>query len=418
MTLSPQPGASGSAVITLTANDGEADSQPVSFRLTVNPTGGTGPSDILITGPDGLRPVIDENSPAGTLVGKLSAVDPDDTEGILFALVDSAGGRFRLGGKFGEQLLVADGSLLDFEAAPDHRIRVRATDPAGDSYEKILGIGVANVNEPPVIAVPAAVEIAAESTGPVNGVALDDPDAGPSELAVNLVASAGSLHLDDSGPLAGKVTGNDSAEVMVLAPQAELNGVLSAGGLVFSAVGVEENSVSLTVKASDGGASGSGGEQSSSAGIEIRVRRSPFEEWRRDWFDAAQLADPEVSGALGDGDRNGILNLAEYGVGANPLDPTEGPRIVEFIEVSDGGLVYPAVRFRRLKQALDPSLEIQVELATDDFNWRSGAGATVAVSSEPLDDRLDRLVVRSAVSRDDSRLQLLRLRFRLAAPAR
>ena len=53
-----------------------------------------------------------ENSANGTVVGALSDTDPDAGDTAAFTLVDDAGGRF---GISGSNLVVADGSLLDFE---------------------------------------------------------------------------------------------------------------------------------------------------------------------------------------------------------------------------------------------------------------------------------------------------------------
>lgn len=44
---------------------------------------------------------------------------------------------------------VANGSLLDFEAATNHEITVKSTDAGGLSIEKTLIININNVNEAP-----------------------------------------------------------------------------------------------------------------------------------------------------------------------------------------------------------------------------------------------------------------------------
>ncbi|MBF0285621.1 MAG: cadherin domain-containing protein [Magnetococcales bacterium] len=102
-----------------------------------------------------------ENSPNGTLVGNLTAVDPDDqpwfTDTRTYTLLDSAGGRFTLGGPNNDQILVNNGSLLNYEAnAPPNPvaaapsvITVRVTDYFGLTHDENISISLIDVNEAP-----------------------------------------------------------------------------------------------------------------------------------------------------------------------------------------------------------------------------------------------------------------------------
>jgi Bacterial Ig-like domain len=92
-------------------------------------------------------PVVLENSISGLLVGSLTSIDPDGVDNYGYSLVDNAGGRFQLAG---DKILVANGSLLDFEANQQHQIQVRTTDSEGDSYLQTIAIDVKNVNEAPL----------------------------------------------------------------------------------------------------------------------------------------------------------------------------------------------------------------------------------------------------------------------------
>jgi hypothetical protein len=96
------------------------------------------PSDVLLSG-NAVR----ENSPAGKVVGTLSAVDTAG-DAHTFTLLDSAGGRFAISGN---QLVVAGGAALNFETAASHSVAVRATDAGGLSIEGSFTIHVQNVNE-------------------------------------------------------------------------------------------------------------------------------------------------------------------------------------------------------------------------------------------------------------------------------
>ncbi len=89
------------------------------------------------------HPAVDENSPDGSVVGHLSALDPDFYGAHSFTLLDNAGGRFALSGN---QLVVANGSLLDYEANASHTVRVRATDQGGLNVNQDLTIAVGNLS--------------------------------------------------------------------------------------------------------------------------------------------------------------------------------------------------------------------------------------------------------------------------------
>ncbi|NER39686.1 MAG: hypothetical protein F6J93_38090 [Oscillatoria sp. SIO1A7] len=89
--------------------------------------------------------VVAENSASGTIVGDLSTTDPDPGDTHSYTLLDDAGGRFAVAGS---QLVVANGTLLDFENNSSHPITLRTTDAAGNSLNKIFTIAVGDVAEP------------------------------------------------------------------------------------------------------------------------------------------------------------------------------------------------------------------------------------------------------------------------------
>ncbi len=84
-----------------------------------------------------------ENSPAGTLVGVLSASDPDYGDTFQFELVAGDGdvdnAAFTIAG---DQLATA--ASFDFEASASRSIRVRVTDAEGERFEAVLQIDVLN----------------------------------------------------------------------------------------------------------------------------------------------------------------------------------------------------------------------------------------------------------------------------------
>jgi hypothetical protein len=82
-----------------------------------------------------------ENSAANTIVGALSATDPDIGDSASYTLIDDAGGRFAISGTN----LVVAGSL-DYETATSHQVTVRVTDGGGNSYDEVFTINVSNVS--------------------------------------------------------------------------------------------------------------------------------------------------------------------------------------------------------------------------------------------------------------------------------
>ena len=91
-----------------------------------------------------------ENATSGTVVGTISATDPDAGDTKTYSLTDTAGGRFAIDAITGV-LTVADGSLLNYESAASHTVTVRVTDSGGQSVDKTFTIGVDNMPEPLVV---------------------------------------------------------------------------------------------------------------------------------------------------------------------------------------------------------------------------------------------------------------------------
>jgi hypothetical protein len=101
------------------------------------------PTDIALS-----NSTLAENQPSGTLVGALSAPDPEPADTHVFTLATGTGdtdnGSFTIAGG---NLRTA--AVLDFETKPTYSIRVRAADNGSLSFEKVFTITVTNVNEPP-----------------------------------------------------------------------------------------------------------------------------------------------------------------------------------------------------------------------------------------------------------------------------
>jgi Ca2+-binding RTX toxin-like protein len=95
------------------------------------------PASLSLTGSTVL-----ENAAQGTVVGTLSAWDPDGDSTFNFTLLDDAGGRFALQGN---QLVVANGFLLDYEQATSHQVMLRVADGHGGSFEQNITLSLIDV---------------------------------------------------------------------------------------------------------------------------------------------------------------------------------------------------------------------------------------------------------------------------------
>ncbi len=129
-----------SHVVTVRATDAGGLSIEEQFTISVTNVNES-PTSISLSGS-----AVPENSAAGTLVGSLAVLDPDLGDSHTLALVNSAGGRFAIAGN---QLLVADGTLLDYEQAASHQVTVRATDAGGLSFDSPLVITITDVDDLP-----------------------------------------------------------------------------------------------------------------------------------------------------------------------------------------------------------------------------------------------------------------------------
>jgi hypothetical protein len=85
---------------------------------------------------------IDENKPSGTLVGLVSAVDPDATATLVYSLVANASGALRLEGN---SLLTT--ASWDYETQTSYDIVLRVTDQDGLPFDQTFTIAVNDVDE-------------------------------------------------------------------------------------------------------------------------------------------------------------------------------------------------------------------------------------------------------------------------------
>jgi hypothetical protein len=162
-----------------------------------------------------------ENATTGTVVGiTASATDLDGTNNsITYALDDNAGGRFTIDSSTGV-VTVADGSLLDYEAAVSHNIIVRAMSVDGSVNTQSFTIHLTDIDEfvvsTPIVDMNPAANLLAENSP--NGTL-----AGITANAVDLDGTGNTItySLDDSA--GGRFAIHSSTGVVTVADSSLLN---------------------------------------------------------------------------------------------------------------------------------------------------------------------------------------------------
>ena len=95
-----------------------------------------------------------ENNAANATVGTLSATDPDAGATHTFTLVTGSGSTDNAAFNLSGNSLRLNGSA-DFETKSSYSVRVRATDNGSLTFEKAFTVSITDVNEAPVVSVPA-----------------------------------------------------------------------------------------------------------------------------------------------------------------------------------------------------------------------------------------------------------------------
>jgi hypothetical protein len=126
---------------------------------------------------------VSENAANGTVVGLVTASDPDAGGSLTYSFASGgdAGGRFVINAATGA-ITVNQGNLIDHETSAQHVVVVRVTDQDGLSYEKPFVINVTDANDAPVITSngggASATTSVNENSSLVTTATAADPDAG------------------------------------------------------------------------------------------------------------------------------------------------------------------------------------------------------------------------------------------------
>ena len=167
---------------------------------------------------------VSENAAPDTVIGEFSVAGSADQEAETYELVvpgGDAGGRFKVEGRL---LEVAASSLLDYEAATTHTVRVRAAGSGGsDAIERSFEIAVLDVNEAPTDMNLSATSIPenAEEGQNVATIATLDPDLGDSHLYNSIpsypfIIQGGVLEVSAGGSLDFEVASSHTVTVRAI----------------------------------------------------------------------------------------------------------------------------------------------------------------------------------------------------------
>ncbi len=209
-------GASRSITVRATSSDGSFQTRSFTIAIDDVDEFDTG----AVTDTDATAEAVDENAANGTLVGVTAFASDADatTDAITYSLDDNAAGRFAIDANTGV-VTVADGTLLDREAAASHEITVRATSADGSFSQQSYTIAINDVDEFDVTAISdtnAAANAVNENAanGTVVGVTAFASDADATTDAIT-------YSLDDNA--AGRFAIDASSGVVTVADGTQLN---------------------------------------------------------------------------------------------------------------------------------------------------------------------------------------------------
>jgi hypothetical protein len=194
--LQPAPGAQGETQLTVRAQDPDGNVTEVTFAVSV------ANSAPLVSD---LELRVDENSPGGTAVGQVAAIDLDGDSFRFHIVGGNHADAFVIDADSGE-LSVRNPDAIDFESNPNFDLQVAATDSRHPAYDRPahITIHVTDLAEPPIVRTArfTVLDNAVEATA-VGRVSGDDPDGGALTFSIADGDPGGVFAID---PTSGELT--------------------------------------------------------------------------------------------------------------------------------------------------------------------------------------------------------------------
>ena len=243
-----------------TVDDGHGGTNTAKLTITINGANDA-PTGIALSAGG-----VAENSAGGAVVGTLTAADVDNNDTATFTLVSGTGdtnnGLFEI---VGNELRVAAGAQIDYEAGHTRSVRVRVADAAGLSVEKVLTVDINNIDEPPAITI----------TGPSSGT-----------LAGQVVNFSATIVDPEGAPVSTTWNfGDGTAPTVIAAGGANVTHVyLQPGNYTVSVTGTDsggtyaaQNTVNVTILDNPPTGATAGGPYSMQAGDSLTLSASAFD---------------------------------------------------------------------------------------------------------------------------------------------
>lgn len=109
----------------------------------------------------------------------------------------------------------------------------------------------------------------------------------------------------------------------------------------------------------------------------------PYEDWRAQYFTAAELADPAISGDDADPDGDGIPNLVEFAFNLNPRVASRSNLPRAFID-TEGGQTYLYIQY--IERNSPAGVQYVLQSSSDLISWDSNPGNFTQVDSSDNGD--------------------------------
>ena len=186
------------------------EAQAIPYTLAGNATvtlSGCGPTDIALS-----NATVDENQPVGTLVGNLSATDPDAGDTFTYLLLDDTSypdnTSFQIVGK-----QLQTNAVFDYETKKSYEVQIQVSDDHGMTYAKVFTITVNDVNEAPeiipigpkVVVIPQTLTFTATANDPEGDLLTWSLGAtAPTDASID--ATSGEFSWDTTGIVPGDYT--------------------------------------------------------------------------------------------------------------------------------------------------------------------------------------------------------------------
>jgi hypothetical protein len=248
-----------------------------------------------------------------------------------------------------------------------------------NTFSRTFSVTVNPVNDGPTVSVATNQIFASKNSNTlVTGVSVLDVDAAAGNLLLHLSVQHGKLLLATNvigGVSGSQVTSNNSPDVWIAAPLAQINATLAnPNGVFYLGTLNFAGDDTLTITINDNGNTGTGGALSRTAQMTLTTIGDALDAWRAQFFSAADLADPTKESAVwGDGadpDGDGRDNLMEFALGLNPLKKDSSAGVLGISVVKAAGTKYASLTFNRRQNT--PILQYIPEVSGDGQAWTGG----------------------------------------------